>query len=435
MKTIYEEYNTPYAEHIKNLNSKNPDTRLESIRQLAGALKRREMPLPPRGEDVNNHIHTIYSFSPYSPAKAVWMAYMSGLATAGIMDHDTIRGSEEFRKAGNILGLPVTCGVECRVDFSKTPLNGRKLNNPDQDSIAYVAIHAVPPTQTRQVENFFRSYIMARNERNKKMVERINELFMPYDVKLNYEKDIVPLSCLNNGGTLTERHILFALSRALIQKFDKGGALIRFIEDNLGIKTSERIKEYLLDDENPYYEYDLMGVLKSDLVPEFYINAREECPDVREIIKLSRETGAISAYAYLGDVEDSVTGDKRPQKFEDSYLDELFAVLVELGFNAVTYMPSRNTLQQLMRVKTLCRQYGLMEISGEDINQPRQKFICDIMRNEEFANLRDTAWALIGNEIAASRDLSNAMFSSKTVKLYPDLEERIKVYSKIGKSC
>ena len=27
--------------------------------------------LPPTGDDVNNHIHTTYSFSPYSPTAAV----------------------------------------------------------------------------------------------------------------------------------------------------------------------------------------------------------------------------------------------------------------------------------------------------------------------------------------------------------------------------
>ena len=72
------------------------------------------------------------------------------------------------------------------------------------------------------------------------------------------------------------------------------------------------------------------------------------------MIALADKIGAVSAYAYLGDVGDSVTGDKKPQKFEDDYLDELFDVLKELKFNAVTYMPSRNTHEQLDRVRALC---------------------------------------------------------------------------------
>src|SRR5690606_40383665 len=132
------------------------------------------------------------------------------------------------------------------------------------------------------------------------------------------------------------------------------------------------------------------------LVGQFYIDATAECPDVREVIDFSKRIGAISAYAYLGDVEDSVTGDKKSQKFEDDYLDLLFEVIKDLGFDAVTYMPSRNTMAQLQRVKEMCRKFQLFEISGEDINSPRQSFICEALRKEEFANLIDSTWALIG---------------------------------------
>jgi hypothetical protein len=424
-----------YEEHIRNLNHEHLCTRLDSLRKLSVGIKKGDIPPPEKGEDVNNHIHTTYSFSPYSPTKAVWKAYMSGLATAGIMDHDTIRGAEEFREAGRIIGLPVTSGVECRVDFSDTPLNGKKINNPDQHSIAYMAIHAIPETMTQKVDDFFKPFIKARDRRNRKMIGKLNELFLTFDIQLDYDMDILPLSNFKDGGTVTERHILFGLTKKLISKYGRGNVLVGFLEDSLDIVISDKIKTYLLDITNQYYEYDLMGVLKSDLVQKFYINADDECPNVRDVIKLTQDIGAISAYAYLGDVVSSVTGDKRPQKFEDEYLDELFKVLIEVGFNAVTYMPSRNTLEQLRRVKKLCRQHGLMDISGEDINQPRQKFICQVMKNDEFTNLKDTAWSLIGNEKAASRDLTKAMFSKETRKRYHDLEERIQIYKNIGKQC
>jgi hypothetical protein len=57
------------------------------------------------------------------------------------MDHDSISGAEAFIEAGHIAGMETTIGVECRADFSNTPLNGRRINNPDQKSIAYVALH------------------------------------------------------------------------------------------------------------------------------------------------------------------------------------------------------------------------------------------------------------------------------------------------------
>ena len=159
-----------------------------------------------------------------------------------------------------------------------------------------------------------------------------------------------------------------------------------------------------------FYEYDILGALKSDLVEKFYIPATDECPDVSEYIALCRETGAISAYAYLGDVGNSVTGDKKTQKFEDDYIDLLFSELKRLGYNAVTYMPSRNTREQLERVMGLCKKHGLFEISGEDINSPRQSFICRAMDDPMFAHLTEATYQLIAHEQAATEDITKAMF-------------------------
>ena len=61
-------------------------------------------------------------------------------------------------------------------------------------------------------------------------------------------------------------------------------------------------------------------------------------------------------HAYLGDVTNSPTGDKKPEIFEDSFLDELIPALKQLGFKAVTYMPPRNTREQLQRIQELCNE-------------------------------------------------------------------------------
>jgi len=51
-----------------------------------------------------------------------------------------------------------------------------------------------------------------------------------------------------------------------------------------------------------------------------------------------------------------------------------------------------------------------MQISGEDINQP-QTFICPLLKQERFAHLADTTWALVGHEKAATEDISKGMFA------------------------
>jgi len=142
--------------------------------------------------------------------------------------------------------------------------------------------------------------------------------------------------------------------------------------------------------------------------------------------------GAISAYAYLGDVGDSVTGDKRAQKFEDDYLDELIDYITALGYRAVTYMPSRNTRPQLQRLRALCEKNSLFQISGEDINQPRQSFVCEAQRDPEFANLYDATWALIAHEWRATENAEDGFFSAKSIAQWPDLNDRIAAFKEFG---
>ena len=410
-------------ETLALLNADAP-TALENLKKLAA-----DNPFPPKGTDVNNHIHTTYSFSPYSPSAAVYFARMAGLATCGLMDHDSIAGAEEFLAAAQAIGMGATIGIECRVSFANSPFASRRINNPDQDGIVYMALHGVPHTQTGRVNEFFAPYRAKRNVRNAKMVAAVNGLMAKYGVTLDFEKDVLPLSNAAKGGSVTERHLSRALSEKLLARYPEGAALVRFLEEDMGFAISAKVRGYLMDEANPFRMYDLLGFIKSDVIGKFYIPATDECPDVRDVLALSEEVGAISAYAYLGDVGDSVTGDKRAQKFEDDYLDELVPFLKELGFRAITYMPSRNTMAQLNRVRALCEQYGLMQISGEDINSPRQSFVCEAQRDPAFAHLITATWALIAHEWRATANPEDGLFSAKSVEKWPSLAERLSAFA------
>ena len=395
---------------IERLNHPDVLVRLDSLRALKTMIDNGEIPAPVTGDDVNNHIHTTYSFSPYSPTKAVWMAYTNGLLTAGSMDHDSVSAAREFIQAAKIVGILSTVGVECRASMKNTPIGSFRINNPDQSGIAYMALHGIPHQNIDLVADFFKPYSEARNRRNRRMVDNINKLIAPAGISLDFYEDVVPLSLSALGGSITERHLLFALAKKITARFGKGQAVIDFLEKDLNMPISAKVRTFLADPDNDVYEYDLLGALKSNLVEKFYVDATDECPDVRDVVKFASKIGAISAYAYLGDVGDSVTGDKKAQKFEDSYIDLLFNTLKDIGFNAVTYMPSRNTMAQLRKVRELCDKYGLFQISGEDINSPRQKFICEAQRNPEFRNLHDAALRLIKHEAEASEDITKAMF-------------------------
>ena len=379
---------------IQILNKLNAPTKEERLANLKEVLKTTTFPktVP---QYINNHIHTTYSFSPYSPTASVYAARMEGLCTAGIIDHDSISGAKEFIEAAKIIDMPVTIGMEARVSMQGTRIEGKRTNNPDQVSVSYMTIQSVPHDKIDTLTEFFMPYREARHLRNRKMVAKINEL-LP-ELALDYDKDVLPLSMAHENGGVTERHLMYALAIKLVKGVGKGDAMIEKL-NSLGIALSDKQTAQMKDTEYPFYEYDLLGILKSAFVPKIFIDATDECPKLKDMVKLCNDIDAYLCYAYLGDVGDSVTGDKKAQKFEDDYLDELFECLKEEGVKSVTYMPTRNTPEQLTRLRKLCDDYKMFQISGEDINSPRQSFVIKAMENPLFKNLIDATWTLIEHE-------------------------------------
>ncbi len=404
--------------------------RLDALRGLKAMIDAGEIERDGDGTWVNNHIHTCYSFSPYTPTSAVFYAWKAGLGTAGIMDHDSVGGIYEFVEAGEIMEMPVTCGFECRVNVEGTPLEGRKINNPDQKSCAYLAMHGIPHQSVPEAAKVLEGIREKRNARNRKMCDRINELVAPYGIELDFDRDVYPISMAREGGSITERHILFALTKKITARYPDRADACDFIEK----MTSPlgKTREKLMTAPDNFYEYDILGVLKGHMVEKFYVPATDELMHISEFTALAKRLGAISAYAYLGDVGESPTGDKKAQKFEDDYLPILFDTLKEQGFSAVTYMPSRNTAEQLAVIIGNCDKNGLFQISGEDINSPRQSFICKALADPKYAHLAVSTYALIGHEKGATADIEDNMFSEKTVKNYPTIPERTAHFARLG---
>ena len=347
---------------IEFLNVPTAEERLKNLQILLSQETQKPAVLP---QYANNHIHTTFSFSPYSPTAAVWAARRAGLATAGIMDHDSIGGAAEFRRAAELAGVGATCGVEMRISWAQTPFAQKRINNPDQCGVAYMTFHSIRERYFGQTADFLKPYRERRNARNILMLKRLSE---KTGIPLDFEKDVLPLSEYANGGSVTERHLLFALAKKVLPE-----------------GTEEE-------------QYKLLGTYKAGLIHEVYIEPTDELMPLTEAIAFAKDVDAILCYPYLGDVTDSPTGDKKAAKFEDEYLDELIAYLPKAGIPAVTYMPSRNTTNQLDRLMKLCENYGLKQISGEDINSPSQSFICRQLADPRFAHLVDAAWELVGRE-------------------------------------
>ncbi len=413
----------------QELNAPTAERRLAAVQ----ALVREMTPIVQMQEYVNNHIHTFYSFSPYSPSAAAYTAWQQGLTTAGIMDHDSVSGAEEFIRAAELLGIGATVGFECRCRMDGTPFEGCRTNNPDQKSVAYVACHGIPHQNIVKAQEWLAPFREKRNTRNRRMVEKINRLLQGSGVTLHFDQDVVPLSRAAEGGSITERHILYALALQIMAYCGKGEPVLAFLQGKLAMALPEKQQALLRNINTSDYAYYLLGALKAELVEQFYIDAGDECPHISEFVAFVQKIGAISAYAYLGDVKDSATGDKKNQQFEDAYIDRLVPWLKEAGFCSVTFMPTRNSETQLAYLMQLCEANELFQISGEDINSPFQSFVCSALDHPRYQHLITSTWALIGHELAATQDVENGMFGRKTLAAMPALGQRVAHFAAFAK--
>lgn len=455
-KIVNESGQTPFfdadsktVESILADPARKPEERLKALATIASAMgiglqRGGEHRTPVRSGESNNHIHTCYSFSPYTPASAALAARRAGLDVAGSVDHDSYAAADEMRAACAMLDLGVVTGFELRVSLKAAArefpeatarlLTERKLNNPDSVGIIYMTIQGVPASARAEVEAFLEPIRKARFARTKHMVEHANTLLSSLGLRrIDFQHDIVDRSKFAEGGTITERHLLAAVSRSILSEIQPSPLLVDWLESKLDLALSASQRQQLSDPENPFIVYDLLGSLKAGFLDRIFIQPDEECVDVRDAIALAKRIGAIAAYAYLGDVAESPTGDKKAEKFEDEVLDELMPVLKKLGFPAITYMPPRNTKAQLTRLQKLCATYDFMEISGVDINQPRQSFRCPELLEPEFRHLDDATWAMVAHEALSSIDLRFALFSDENPFAHLPIAKRISLYSKAGR--
>ena len=395
--------------------------------------------------ESNNHIHTIFSFSPYTPSMACLRGREAGLQVVGSVDHDSIGAAAEMREAAAALGLGVVTGFEIRVTFhtpaeveqGRAPFADRKLNNPDSFGVAYITVQGIPEESRGKAEEFLKPVRERRLERTRRMAAAANEILTGVGAPtFDFERDVVGISQYANGGTVTERHLLFAMSQALIAGFGRGQGLLDGLA-GMGVTVPEKLAATLGDEANPYLAYDLLGLLKAEYLERFYEQPRHwddggELPDARTVVELARSWGAIPCYAYLGDVSASPTGDKKAEKFEDEFLDELAVSLRDIGFPAITFMPPRNSAEQLERISKLAAANGLIEVSGVDINQPRQTFDCPELSEPRFAYLNTSTWAMVAHETLSNHDLTLGLLHPANPLADLPLVERVARYGEAG---
>src|SRR5690606_31433589 len=92
----------------------------------------------------------------------------------------------------------------------------------------------------------------------------------------------------------------------------------------------------------------------------------------------------------------------------------------------------RNTPEQLERVSRLASENGLIEVSGVDINQPRQVFACPELSEPRFAHLNTSTWAMVAHEMLSNADVTLGLLHPHNPLAELPLNERIERYGEAG---
>lgn len=245
---------------------------------------------------IDLHTHTTASDGSMTPAELVRHAKEARLTAIAVTDHDTVEGLEEAIQEGNRIGLEVIPGLEISVNF-----------HPEMHILGFF-----PHSDYRNIRPVLQDLLDRRNERNPKIVARLNEL--GFDIHMPEVEEEAA------GSVVGRPHI----AKVMIRK--------GYVAD-----MSEAFEKYLADGRPAYFK-------KEKLTP---------AGGIREI----RKAGGIPVLAH------PIYLDRTEKE-----MDALLAELVEQGLMGVEAIYVDNTPGQTRMLLELAQKHHLLVTGGSDFH-------------------------------------------------------------------
>jgi predicted metal-dependent phosphoesterase TrpH len=235
---------------------------------------------------VDLHCHSTASDGTYAPSDVVDLAVRSGLSGLALTDHDTIGGVTEAAEAARRAGLDFLAGIEISCDVPKPATMHLLGYGVDPDS-------AVLRDLTKRL-------IDARNDRNPRIIRRLNELGVTITMK-EIEDEA--------GGEVVGRpHIAAVLLRkgyvgSIKQAFDKylgQGAAAYFDKERL---TARQAIEMVLQSGGlPVLAHPIQLRTQNDAQLERIVKDLKDLGLVGlEVIHSDHDAALVEKYAKLAD--------------------------------------------------------------------------------------------------------------------------------------
>lgn len=343
-----------------------------------------------------------YSFGPYYPSMIAYRAYVNGLKSAGITDFLTVKGAKEMRKACAILGIFYITGY--RLNTNSPITDGGEV---------IMSVYGVPKQRVKEVDSRLKVMRQDKYYTQKNIVKNVNKAYKKYGIKLDFETDVVDTSTYRKGGALTEKHVFYALSHKIVQKFGKGKLVVDFVEKDLGITLDQTSRSQIIEEDNPYYEFDLARIIK-DIK---YYQTTHLISDVEAVATAHEEESIICLECKSNLVEEVKRYADRAQ---------------EIGADGVAFVSSNFDDQILEELCTYITEKELLAIDLEVMDEPRKKFGKDIKSQKVIDLFKKNADVILGHEMAVSSLSGDGFNSDKIKSTWKNFAERVELFAGIA---
>jgi hypothetical protein len=323
--------------------------------------------------NINNHIHTPYSFSSFSDMDEIFsLAEKEQINVLGINDFYVADGYEVFKEKAFHSGIFPVFNMEYIGLLNDEQSAGIRVNDPNNPGRTYLTGKAfkVPFKLDNNYEKMLDGVVKESQEQVREMVDKTNARFKSVELSITLSFNDIKERFAEE--LVRERHLARAIRIAVFETFPDNNSRMDALKKILNTEVNEQLlsSEALLE-----------NLIRSKLLKKGGIAFVEETESsflpVADLVKLIINAGGIPTYpVLLDDPAGNFT------KFEEDW-EKLYKRLISLGIYSLELIPGRNDKKILTDFVRFFDDKGFVISFGTEHNTPDMQALTVKCRNGE----------------------------------------------------